>query len=80
MRTQTFISYFNPHKLKLQKYYRPFGDVFLGDAKKIMDRAYVLEKDKCHGYIMPQIKSVDIDTILDFEYVRCILNLNKNHF
>ena len=50
------------------------------DAKKIMDPAYVLEKDKCHGYIMPQIKSVDIDTILDFEYVRCILNLNKNHF
>lgn len=70
----------NMRRQDLPKYFRPNGAVFIADAKKIMDPTYVLEKDKCHGYIMPQIKSVDIDSILDFEYVRCILNLNKNHF
>lgn len=61
----------------LPKHYQPNGAIYFADAKKIMDRNYVMEKDKCHAFIMSQIKSVDIDTILDFEFVRSIIEMNK---
>ena len=62
----------------LKKHYRANGAIFVADARKIMDPDYIMENDHCHGYIMSSLKSVDIDTILDFEYVKAILRLQED--
>ena len=67
----------NMRRQELPKYYRPNGAIYIADAQKVKDPTYEMEGDRCHGYIMPQIKSVDIDTILDFEYVTAIMNLKR---
>lgn len=64
----------------LPKFYRQNGAFSIIDAQKVMDPDYVMELDQCHAFIMSPMKSVDIDTILDFEYAAAILKLKEKQF
>lgn len=56
---------------KLPKVYRLNGAVYVNRIGALLSGRSLLEKDTV-GYIMPQERSYDIDTILDFEIVEMI--------
>lgn len=60
----------------LEKYYRENGAIYIIDAKKILREEYNFYADQCYGYEMPQEKSIDIDTALDFLVAEIILKNN----
>lgn len=51
--------------------YYPNGAVYVFKSSMIRDRKYYT--DKSYAYIMPRIRSVDIDFIEDFEYAEFLL-------
>lgn len=58
---------------ELEKYYRENGAMYLVDAIKIMKNNYNFYADKCAGYIMPEERSVDIDTKIDLIIAETII-------
>lgn len=57
---------------QLPTYYRYNGAIYLVTAEELQNKAHMLEK-KCFAYIMPQERSIDIDTALDFMIAETIL-------
>jgi len=66
----------NKNRQSLQKFFQPNGAVFTG----FID--YLLEKktfygDKAFAYIMPKVRSVDIDDIIDFKLAELLLKSSR---
>jgi CMP-N,N'-diacetyllegionaminic acid synthase len=59
----------------LKKYYRINGAIYLADVAFFKKVGSVYSKT-CYAYIMDSIRSIDIDTELDFIICEAILNLN----
>lgn len=61
---------------KLPQYYRINGALYITKVKQLehVDDIY---RDKCFAYIMPAMRSVDIDTVLDFEYAEFLLEKER---
>lgn len=57
----------------LGNYYRPNGAIYIVDTK-IFSKDFYLYDEGSFSYIMPRNRSVDIDTIDDFNYVEYLLN------
>lgn len=60
---------------KLPKYYRYNGAVYLINRTEL-DQAQMFKK-KCYAYIMPQDRSIDIDTELDFRIGEILMESRK---
>ena len=58
----------------LEKHYRENGAIYCVDALKIMNPTYNFYGDNCYGYVMPQDRSVDIDTELDLKLAEVLIN------
>ena len=56
----------------LPMYYRYNGAIYLVTNKELYNIGHMFEK-KCYAYIMPQSRSVDIDTALDFLIAEVIM-------
>jgi len=54
-----------------QKTYYPNGAIFIFNKKIIFQNKYIT--DNSYAYLMPRKRSIDIDTIDDFEYAEFIL-------
>lgn len=53
-------------------YYRYNGAIYLVTAEELKNKEHMLEKN-CYAYIMPQNRSIDIDTELDFMIAETIM-------
>lgn len=53
-------------------FYRYNGAIYLVTAKELQNKEHMLEKG-CYAYIMPQVRSIDIDTALDFMIAETIM-------
>ncbi len=56
----------------LPKYYRVNGAIYLVTRQELY--AEKMLRNKSYAYIMPQERSIDIDTELDFEFAELIMN------
>ena len=56
----------------LPKFYRYNGAIYLVTAEELQKKERMLEKG-CYAYVMPQHRSVDIDTALDFMIAETIM-------
>lgn len=56
----------------LPTFYRYNGAIYLVTAKELQNKEHMLEKG-CYAYIMPQSRSIDIDTALDFMIAETIM-------
>lgn len=65
----------NLPRQKLPKYYRYNGAVYLINRTEL-DQAQMFKK-KCYAYIMPQDRSIDIDTELDFRIGEILMESRK---
>jgi len=57
---------------QLPVFYRYNGALYLVTASELQNKEHMLEKG-CYAYIMPQERSIDIDTALDFMIVEAIM-------
>lgn len=74
-----FENIFNETLLNRQDYrisYFPNGAIFVFDYKLIKSKQYYSESS--YPYIMPRSRSIDIDTLEDFEYVEFLMQRNKS--
>jgi N-acylneuraminate cytidylyltransferase/CMP-N,N'-diacetyllegionaminic acid synthase len=70
----TFSNIFEEKLQNRQEYkesYYPNGAIFIFRYAIIRERRYY--SDKSYAYIMPNSRSVDIDTIDDFEYAKFLM-------
>ena len=65
MRDYALSPYCNMRRQDLEVHYQENGAIYIVDAKKIMDSDYNLYLDECKAYIMPNDRSIDIDTKTD---------------
>lgn len=56
----------------LPTYYRYNGAIYLVTARELQNTEHMLERN-CYAYIMPQDRSIDIDTALDFLIAETIM-------
>ena len=56
----------------LPKFYRYNGAIYLVTAEELQKKEHMLEKG-CYAYVMPQNRSIDIDTALDFMIAETIM-------
>lgn len=56
----------------LPTYYRYNGAIYLVTSRELQNKEHMLEKN-CYAYVMPQNRSIDIDTALDFMIAETIL-------
>ena len=56
----------------LPKFYRYNGAIYLVTAEELQKKERMLEKG-CYAYVMPQNRSIDIDTALDFMIAETIM-------
>lgn len=61
----------------LEKYYRLNGAIYICDVQKFLEEGCVFLTENIFAFEMTQNKSVDIDTINDFQMAECLLNLKK---
>ena len=68
--SREFVDFINPESIKqrqaTERYYRLNGAVYIVNIRKF-GREKFLYKKGSYAYIMDQMRSVDIDTVLDFE-------------
>lgn len=57
----------------LDKYYQLNGAIYLTDLKSFQAEEKFLTKENCFPYVMPQTRSVDIDSELDFKFAELLL-------
>jgi len=75
----SFKNIFKEQLLNRQDYqpsYYPNGAIFIFDVDLIKQKKYYSQKS--YAYIMPKKRSVDIDTLQDFEYAEFLINKNIN--
>ncbi|WP_419782407.1 cytidylyltransferase domain-containing protein [Malaciobacter marinus] len=59
------------NRQEIKKSYFPNGAVFVFDYELIKQEKYY--SDNSYAYIMPRLRSVDVDTIEDFKYIKFLL-------
>lgn len=62
----------------LPEFYRLNGSIFIGDTNKLLLNKSFYGAENSFAFIMPQIYSTDIDTELDFEISKIIINKKIN--
>ncbi len=62
----------NKGRQQLEKYYRINGALYIVDTN-FLDKTFNLFSEKCYAYIMPQERSVDIDSGTDFKLAEMLL-------
>ena len=77
-KNKKIINYFNLKKIynrqKFEKIYRENGSIYFESIKEFKkDRSFINNKTK--GFIMPYIKSIDIDTIYDFRIAEILFRI-----
>lgn len=60
----------------LPTFYRYNGAIYLVTARELQKKEDML-KEKCYAYIMPQCRSIDIDTALDFLIAETIMKAGE---
>lgn len=60
----------------LPTYYRYNGAIYLVTREELNNKEHMLEKG-CYAYIMPQDRSIDIDTALDFMIAETIMKAGE---
>lgn len=65
MKEYAMSPYCNMRRQDLQVHYQENGAIYIVDARKIMDSEYNLYLDECKAYIMPNERSIDIDSKTD---------------
>jgi CMP-N,N'-diacetyllegionaminic acid synthase len=69
----------NKRSQDLSNYYRLNGAIYICDVNKLKAEKTFLLSNKCSAFIMSQESSVDIDTKIDFQYAKILLeNLSSN--
>lgn len=63
----------NSGRQRLDKYYRINGAIYIYRIEDKNDLDFSLYEENCYAYIMPQEKSIDIDTELDFKIAEVII-------
>ena len=66
-------SILNRPRQELPKYYRINGALYIVKVENVLKTNFNLYQDKSYAYIMPRIRSVDIDEEIDFEYAETVL-------
>jgi len=66
----------NKPRQEVETYYRPNGAIYIVKTEEIY-KGYDFYKEGSFAYTMPLGKSVDIDTLEDFEFAEFILNKHK---
>ncbi|MFQ5712365.1 MAG: cytidylyltransferase domain-containing protein [Candidatus Geothermarchaeales archaeon] len=61
----------------LPKVYRHNGAIYVTRRDVLMEENRILGEDAL-AYIMPQEKSIDIDTLLDLKLAECVLEMREN--
>lgn len=64
--------YKNLPRQQLPIFYRYNGALYLVTAEELQNKEHMFEKN-CYAYIMPQNRSIDIDTALDFMIAETIM-------
>lgn len=64
----------NKRSQDLQPYYRLNGAIYIADTKRILKEKTFFLNSKIYAYKMPQEKSIDIDTKLDFKFAQFVIN------
>ena len=59
------------NRQEIKKSYFPNGAVFVFDYELIKQGKYF--SDNSYAYIMPRLRSVDVDTIEDFKYIEFLM-------
>ena len=77
-KNKKIIKYFNTKKIynrqKFEKIYRENGSIYFESIKEFKkDRSFINNKTK--GFIMPYIKSIDVDTIYDFRIAEMLFKI-----
>lgn len=67
--------YSNLPRQMLPKYYRLNGAIYLINRSELEKEK--MFSDRCYAYIMPNIRSIDIDTDIDFIFAETIMNRRK---
>ena len=62
---------------QLPIFYRYNGAIYLVKNEELWNKEHMLEKE-CYAYVMPQERSVDIDTALDFMIAETIMKARDN--
>lgn len=62
---------------QLPVYYRYNGAIYLVTAEELHNKEHMLEHN-CYAYVMPQERSIDIDTELDFIIAETIMKARGN--
>ncbi len=77
---QEFIDFINPDNMNQRqaggKYYRLNGAIYIVDTKKFANDRFLYRKGS-FAYIMPQKRSVDIDTEIDFMMAEIIMQTTE---
>lgn len=63
------------NRQEIKKSYFPNGAVFVFDYELIKQDKYY--SDNSYAYIMPRLRSVDVDTIEDFKYIEFLMKGNN---
>lgn len=75
-----FINFINPNNLKRrqdnEKYYRLNGAIYIVNTKEYEKEKFFYRKGS-FAYIMPQCKSIDIDTEIDFRLAETLFRYSK---
>jgi len=66
----------NANRQELPSVYRPNGAVYVFRNELIVEKQ-TYYTDKTYAYIMPQERSIDIDTLLDFKIAGLLINGNS---
>ncbi len=68
--------YKNARRQDLELHYRENGAIYIVRVEDIKDPEYDIYQNNCYAYVMSKIRSIDIDTITDFEIAEVLI---KNH-
>ena len=72
-----FIEFIGAEKLKQRQetrcFYRINGAIYIVNCERFKTERFLYQKGS-FAYIMPQIRSVDIDTIIDFKLAEVLMN------
>ena len=75
--SQEFIGFINPESQKRRqdtgKFYRINGAIYIVNIEKFQTDRFLYHEGS-FAYIMPQNRSIDIDTDIDFKYAEVIMN------
>lgn len=71
--------YIGVHSQDLPTYYRLNGSIYIFETKVLLrSKKIPIMTKNTYAYIMPQEKSIDIDTQIDFDITQLLMDKNRN--